>query len=464
MINRKFQIYKYLLIIDILVFLIVYWNVVVYHVRTFYYFEKNNNFIFKDIISITNINKIHHPIIESNYNCCFMGINNADFLLTSKNFSNVYYIHTQVIREYNHYIHIKYMYVDTEYQVFDGEKIVIFHSDDKVIKKNYTSINAEYEQAIFLFTQYPMFGHLIHDCLPGLIGIPKDIVDKSIVILPYFFNKIALQYLPLFGIPKNRIVAEKDHLYFAENLYMFYTWENIQGYYPQSFIQLAVFLKNKLGVNKIKGTRYIFLNRPKGKTRSVVNMEKFYNETIKIFPDYHWEISQNFCYENVSIVSKEFASYKFLIIPSGSNVNNAIYMNDNFQSFVCLIQSFIADIANYQLFLSLKIITIGFNHMIQHYWGPPFTCNISYGINCIRRLLYIKEHGKWPSDTFKDMRLVFNLKEIQRLFIKNQTKQYYPIIKNNKEEYLEINSIAFGFPSIDLRNIKKVKFIEREYT
>ena len=101
------------------------------------------------------------------------------------------------------------------------------------------------------------------------------------------------QYLELFGIPKNRILSDKNYWYFAKNLYIRYPMEHIFGYMSVTFPKVIKILREKTGVNNIKAYRYIFSNRPMNTSRHVDNLEEFYEATKIQYPEYSWEIDNN---------------------------------------------------------------------------------------------------------------------------------------------------------------------------
>ena len=63
------------------------------------------------------------------------------------------------------------------------------------------------------------------------------------------------------------------------------------------------------------------------------------------------------------------------------------------------------------LYYYKHFLLTGFANKFDHFakWKP---CNIHYGLTAIKRLLHALENGKWPKNTFDDMKEAFNLTQI----------------------------------------------------
>ena len=105
-----------------------------------------------------------------------------------------------------------------------------------------------------------------------------------------------------------------------------------------------------------------------------------------------------------------------LVAPSGSNIIYSIFMNGNYTTGVCLIQSLHVDYANNMGALICEIWMIGFVNTFSHWdTSHEHNCTISYGITCIRRMLHALEYGSWGYNYQKDMAEVFDFPGIFKL-------------------------------------------------
>ena len=278
-----------------------------------------------------------------------------------------------------------------------------------------------YENVLFLWCKHGItFGHFMHDAVPGLISTPQEIINKSMIMCLYPNIDICEEVFDLLNIPKDKLIHSEDLCwYFAENLYMVYSTEPFNAYNIYSYPKLIEILKERTQANSIVGTRYIFLNRLPGKYRYISNFDEFFNQSIQAFPKYNWEKLQEKAMP-LNDSAKFYASIKLLVAPSGSNIVHTIFMNGNYTTGVCIIQSDNLDWSNY---LAALICGIWMNGIVNTYkhWDTDneHNCTIPYAITSIRRLLHALEYGNWGEDYKNDMEEVFNFKGIFNLVNKN---------------------------------------------
>ena len=319
---------------------------------------------------------------------------------------------SSIIREYAKYVHLKNVYCNSVSPVgnFDGK---LYWTNAIASYLKHAKTGEAYTHVVFLYNSWgSIFGHFFQDALPALLFIPQEIISKSMIVVP-MKPKYSQQYLELFGIPPERVLYKKDVWIFADNLYMYYAAEPLNALDVYSFKQLMIYLKDKLDINNLKGTRYVFSNREKDERRSISNMVEFFDYTKEKLPQYKWEIDP-MKINNLKELAANVATIKLLVAPSGSKLMNVAFMNWDLSCGVCIISTEKSDIPNFALGLSLNIWQIGFFNDIGHYkkWQP---CNISYGFMSIQRLIHALQFKEWPKDTFNDMEYVFNLTEIKEI-------------------------------------------------
>ena len=402
------------------------------------YFKNNN--LNNKILSWTKI-------VESKFFIEWANFNSSYHILCPKNATSAqYYFPTILAREYSRYLHIQNAYCTPSKALAIPNYILKIYNVNSFVKVRDFKVEYGYKNIIYLYSSWGnIFGHFIHDSLATLLKFPKELIDDSMIMVSFPMN-ICSQYFEIFNISKDKILCEYDKWYYAQNLYLHYPYENCFGYMSITFPKLVKILREKTGVNNIKGYRYIFSNRPQGASRHVDNFIEFYNITKKLYPEYNWEIDVDINYLNFKEIAKTFATFKFLVAPSGSNTVNMLYMNRNYTTGICLIHSISADFAIFANVLMAEIWTTGFcNYWEQHHIGVH-NCDIYYGITCIKRLIYALQFNRWPNSTFNDMKEAFDFPEICKLTKQNSTISRMIYIGNEKYHYPISNQVAYDFP------------------
>ena len=355
----------------------------------------------------------------------FPTYNSSYSQIVSKNSTrSVCFYSSSIAREYVRYVHMTNAFCSSAKAVAKGDTIFWIGSQyflDQLPTAGY------YENIVFLYSPWGnIFAHWLQDCLPALLFIPHDIIEKSKIMIS-FKPEAAMQWLSLFNINESQILYDMDSWYYADNIYMYYSLDPISGLLLHSFAKLKDYLREKFNVNDIKASRFVFSNKNKNEWRSISNMNEFMEYVRENLPNYKWEYEE-WNYSCLSCLAQNIATYKILISPPGSKLYYQIFMNPNFQCGICMISSLLIDGPNYGLGLAYEIWQIGFCNKFDHFarWKP---CNIYYGLTSIKRLLHAVENGKWPENTFEDMREVFNLTEI------------FNESKNNLEKIIRLSKV-----------------------
>ena len=142
-----------------------------------------------------------------------------------------------------------------------------------------------YENILFLYSKHGItFGHFMHDSIAGIILVPQEIIDKSMILIAFQNRTVSEETFDLLNISKDKIIPTKNpSWYFAKNMYVKYPTEPHNAYNIYSYPKLIEKLREGTQVNSIIGTRYLFLNRKPGIRRHISNMNEFYEETKKYF-------------------------------------------------------------------------------------------------------------------------------------------------------------------------------------
>ena len=403
------------------------------------------NVFWRDVVTFENMTDSTTQIVESKFYIRKSNFNSSYQLLCPKNASGAQEFYGSALtREFYRYIHIQNVYCTPDKMLATQSNLIQLYNI-RLFVHNQKETKCGYDHIIYLYSSWGnVFGHFMHDCLSTILKIPKKLLDKSMIMISFDF-KTAMQYLPYFNISRKKVIADKRFWYFAKNLYLFYPYEDCFGYMSYTYPKVIELLRKKTGVNSIRGTRYVFINRPPRAWRHVSNMIEFYNLTKQHFPKYPWELLENPSYKNLKNISKEFASFKYVVAPSGSNCVNMLYMNRNYTTGICLIHSKVADYPIYSNVLDSQIWAIGF----CNYWGQfekgTNNCDILFGLYCIKKLLYALTFGKWPKFSYEYMTEAFNFEFLYNLAENNILESRLISINNSKYFYPLNMKIAYGF-------------------
>ena len=402
---------------------------------------------YKERVPYTHLSKTEFPIIASKFCMNMNNYTSSYHVLYPLNATNaIYSFVSPIIREYYRFLHCQNILCSPNKTFLTlTNKIINIYQVRFKMKQN-LRIENTYEHIIYLYSSWGnVFGHFFIDALSALQKIPTEIINKSMIMVS-FYNHNAIEYLKLFDIQEDRILNDINYWYFAKNLYIIYPIEEIFGFIGSEFPNVVNILRNKLNVSLIKGSRYIFINRPKGTKRCISNFQEFFNYIQITIPSINWEIDENFTYKDISEGAKRYATFKLLVTPTGSNTLNCLFMNTNYTTGVCFIYSRDYDFALAFTMIVFKIWANGFCNSFYHNVIGINNCNIFYGLTCIKRLLYALNNSVWPSETFNDMHEAFNLTEINNVMKKNLNVSRRIIINKYKIEYPKSFIIAYGFP------------------
>ena len=338
-----------------------------------------------------------------------------------------------IARELCRLIHIKDVYCNSNKVIALYNKQIIIYSEKNNVK--YKTQDLQYhENIIYLFSEWGnVFAHFVHDCLPQLILIPKDIIEKSMIMISFNIN-ISIQYFELLNISKDQILYDNKIWYFTNNLYICYSIEPHNGFNMYSFPKIVDLLRTRLNITTINAYRYVFMNRNKGEKRYIENMNEFYIFTKKEMNHINWE-NDKLNYTKLNQIAFNFATIKLLVTPSGSHTIYMIFMNRNYTVGICLIQSEWIDLPNYITAYNNEIWMNGFCHSWKHHDNSPHNCSIEIGIRTVSNLYYAITSHKWNEEGEINTIEAFDFEKIKTLTKNNCLATELMYMKNNSVFY-----------------------------
>ena len=146
-----------------------------------------------------------------------------------------------------------------------------------------------------------------------------------------------------------------------------------------------------MNLSAISPTRYCFSNRKK--TRYIANLNSIINATRVKFPNITWEYSP----DNYSVLvnmAKEFASYRLIYMPTGSNAIKTCFMH-NYTVMVTACASQL-DLSILLYAASTSVFLLQYPDNISHFSLDPVILSVPDAIKNIERGLYCLKHKKWP--------------------------------------------------------------------
>ena len=345
----------------------------------------------------------------------------------SAQFSNTVplFFSSALIREARHFMHLKNAYVNSKafpkgrffnnVIVIDGKQLIT--ADEMFFSNISVSSCTLYEHVIYLYSSHITYGHLIGDIIPQILNFPETLINKSVIFFSAKDRDTALKLLKIVNIPSDKIIID-DKWHFAKNLYLEKPVEIMNGLFTHTFPKFIDLIRKYTGVDSIKATRYAVSNRyPNSSSRYVRNIGELHSQLNVHIPRFNWELV-DMEFENMNKTSREVASLKVWISPSGSNLENIIFMN-RFTSGVLIICASQIDMANAGTAFIMKVWAMAITNKYNHYKPGGGDCDIQTCINCAIDLVYAVEHGKWNQTVFNYSKNIFNITEIQILVEKN---------------------------------------------
>lgn len=333
------------------------------------------------------------------------------------------YFPSSLVREYRRIYHFKDIYASTRYSLATKDGIVDLWPELTYLPYLDKPTTGPYGEVVYLATLWPnVFGHLIHDVLSSIVTFPMELINRSYLLTPFNLN-ISKQYLEILGFPTNKVIQHNGSWVFCQNLYCQVPLEPVNALSIQGITNVSKKIHEKLKLDLIEPTRYVFSNREEGKQRHIHNLIEFFEATKEKYFNYPWELA-NVNSTNVTVNAKQMASIKFWVVPSGSNVFNIVFMNKN--AGVLLIMSEYADYPNFGAAYALDLLMIGFTNDFKHWHTNGGDCDIAIGLRTISKLLSLMKTNEIKYDY--NWKLAFDINHLWEL-VEDQPEEPFSVAK-----------------------------------
>ena len=303
------------------------------------------------------------------------------------------------------YGHLKNMYctytgsfITSDYQFIDIEPISAIKWIRAVANGR---VIASFENIVTVgHTQVFQFGHFVADVLAPIVIFPEEIIQKSFVVI----NKASKRFQELLeacDINLQQVIfVDKGEWVFAKNLYAPISPLPHLSHYGKLITRLSSKLKRYYNTSELLPTRFLFINRPRGLSRRMQNMEELSRMAQTQFPKYNFEYIEDT--NSFKESALQWGTAKFMFVIVGSNNAKNVFMQENTVLIVGLanVMESCAPLRSGPL----KIFTLEYRNKEMNHWiTKPTYCDPKRSMRAISIGMYVVEHGRFnPDESFHD--------------------------------------------------------------
>lgn len=253
-------------------------------------------------------------------------------------------------------------------------------------------------ELVYYIQYFNMYGHNIHDFLCAMMLVPQDLVSRGFMVnSPPMYREITQEILNFLGY-KVTFVDLSQQIY-VHSLWLINSLEYAHGYTAGGLDRLRKLIKTKVNFNKIKPTRFVINDRPKGSGRNFDDVNKLYeaiSSGTKIDEGCKWEIADSQFSSSVETIVKFWQSLKVLVAPCGSGIYNSIFMHE--KCGMCLMFTTQVDEPNLQLCANLRFFLIGVIHPKTPHKGPDvYPVDVPAMVKYTQRVVDAVNAGHWTT-------------------------------------------------------------------
>jgi hypothetical protein len=182
----------------------------------------------------------------------------------------------------------------------------------------------EVEHAIFVTHLYAdVYGHVLNELLPGFMGIPAEIWNKSVLFLPHHaLRSVFIELLQICGKVPVAVLPTSKRWIFAQHLYVPNPWIFVRVW-PDCLRSMRTRIIAILGLQDVIPSHFAIAQRPHN--RLIENVDQLFSAAVKEFPDRQWTLLRDRRWKMSDQVAF-FANITMLIVVSGSTSANTMWM------------------------------------------------------------------------------------------------------------------------------------------
>ncbi|EAX88236.1 hypothetical protein TVAG_361040 [Trichomonas vaginalis G3] len=257
-----------------------------------------------------------------------------------------------------------------------------------------------FDELVHYVQHWTMYGHNIHDFLCAMMFVPKDLMEKGIVVVsPHLFQKITYDIARYLDLNITFVSIKDNEQFFVRKLWIVHTLELAHGYASGGFQKIREIVFKKEDYKYIMPERYVVANRPKKSLRCISDanyLVKILNENTIIEKGSKWIRDDKFYDVPLAEIIKYWMSLKILVTIQGSGIYNSIFMHET--TGMVLLFSNVADGPNMQLCSHLHIFMIGVIHPNMQFRNKkPQMTNYTDMVTYTQRVVDAVYHGSWTN-------------------------------------------------------------------
>lgn len=236
------------------------------------------------------------------------------------------------------------------------------------------------------------YGHFIHDYLCPILMIPRNIIQRSMLLLPS--TKYNIMVKSVLGVTeRNFAKGDGSKFSYSKELYLPNTPSPGCSHFSFLAKQLKEKVFNRFNLSNIENTDYVIYNRPSRTSRHIKNFNEIYHFLTANFSRLNWKILQ---FDDLPFEEKlkTFTRIKLLLCYSGSIISNSFAMKSF--SGIISISTERPLVYNHRETLCHNIwIFMILNPGQGHHSRKQLYINVSVLVKPLKEMLYAFEHNKW---------------------------------------------------------------------
>ena len=188
------------------------------------------------------------------------------------------------------------------------------------------SFEASYPEGIYISTrQRNMFGHLLKDIFGPLLYVPNEVL-KTVPFVVTSRLDVTYDLLKAFGVNISNVIkfkGEENYIH-LDKMYTVSMPDAVNWAHGYTLRKLSQRLKESFNISNTKATKYVLMNR-EAALRNLANFKEFVNVVNHTYSEYDWEVWED-KQRSLCDVARMWNTAKFLFAPTGSNLDNCIFM------------------------------------------------------------------------------------------------------------------------------------------
>ena len=185
------------------------------------------------------------------------------------------------------------------------------------------------EAIYFCNTYMDMFAHLFMDLFAPFLMLDAEIRARAPLIVCASHEVVLDIYKTLGYDPKKAIILkDRENWIHVDRCHTIIGMHQVNCHFGMPYLNLYNILHKNLALDQSPPKLYVLYNRPVKHFRHIDNFDMFVEKVHKALPQYDWLKWENIT-TNFIEAAKLWNAVKLVFMPTGSNVANVIFMQQN---------------------------------------------------------------------------------------------------------------------------------------